>query len=79
MELKYENLHIKTMYGRSKPKWGSSKQHDTPTTGQNRVKNLTKKQLTKEQINILNLGPNTQWKLVPKNAKKYHHRYRKRH
>ena len=59
MELKYKILHhkIKILEGRSKHKRGKSKQHDTPTTGQPRIINLTKEQLTKEQINILNLGP----------------------
>jgi len=67
MELKYKNLHdkIKILEGRSKPKRGTSEQHDTPTTGQPRIINLTKK-LTKEQINILNLGPQYAMEISPK-------------
>ena len=68
MELKYKNLHdkIKILEGRSKLKRGTSEQHDTPTTGQPRIINLTKKQLTKEQINILNLGPQYAMEINPK-------------
>jgi len=68
MELKYKNLNdkIKILEGRSKPKRGTSEQHDTPTSGQPRKINLTKKQLTKEQINILNLGPQYAMEISPK-------------
>ena len=68
MELKYKNLHdkIKILEGGSKLKRGTSEQHDTPTTGQPRIINLTKKQLTKEQINILNLGPQYAMEINPK-------------
>jgi len=68
MELKYNILHnkIKIVEFRRKVKRGKSKQHDTPNTGQPRIINLTEKQIAKEQINILNLGPQYAMEIGPK-------------
>ena len=68
MELQYKILHdkIEILEERSKLKRGTSEQHDTPTTGVTRIINLIKKQLTIEQINILNLGPQYAMEINPK-------------
>ena len=68
MELQFKILHgkINILEVRSKLKRRTSEQHDTPTTGVTRIINLIKKQLTIEQINILNLGPQYAMEINPK-------------